>query len=159
MKTMIKAAAITIFTLSAYTAAAQTNKDSVAKWLNDKQFLFVANSADPLRGRTRFLTGSYDVKVKNDSLVSYLPYFGRSQVAPMNTDDAGLTFTSTNFTYSFSPGKKDRWDVVLIIKDQSNVSKYVLTVFSDGTADLTASSNFRDQISFRGYVRAIKKEK
>ncbi|WP_255153964.1 DUF4251 domain-containing protein [Ferruginibacter sp. HRS2-29] len=144
--------------LTSLSTKAQLSKDSVAALVKSESFIFYASSVDPLRGTTRFLTGNYDLKVKGDSLVSYLPYFGRSQNAPISPDETGLIFTSTDFDYSFTPRKKNSWTVTFRVKDYTNLSKYVLTIYNDGSADLMATSNFRDQISFRGYVRGIKEK-
>ena len=59
-------------------------KTDIEKMINDHSFIFVAERMDPLRGRSRILTSSYDVRVNNDSLVSYLPYFGRAYSAPID---------------------------------------------------------------------------
>lgn len=157
MKIFLRLAALILIITAAAPAKAQLTKDSVAALVKSRSFIFYANSVDPLRGTTRFLTGNYDMKVKGDSLISYLPYFGRSQNAPLTPDETGLIFTSTDFDYNFTPRKKNSWTVTFNVKDQKNLSKYILTIYNDGSADMMATSNFRDQISFRGYVRGIKK--
>ncbi len=134
----------------------QSRKQPVEVLLKSKQFLFVPASVNPLSGRTRYLDGYFDLKVKNDSLVSYLPYFGRTTMAPIGSDDTGMRFTSTEFTYSYKPGKKGSYNVVIQVKDNANSNKFYLTVYNNYTALLVASSNFRDQISFRGDIRELK---
>lgn len=134
-------------------AMAQKKKSvSIDSLIQHKSFLFVATQMNPLRGRTIFLTSSYDVKFNGDTLNSYLPYFGRSDRAPLSSDDAGIIFTSVNYGYDVTPGKKGGWDILVTLKDQSDFQKFNITVYNDGSAMLGTISNFRDPITFRGSI-------
>lgn len=135
---------------------AQSRMQTVELLLKSKQFIFVPVSVNPLSGRTRYLDGYFDLKLKNDSLVSYLPYFGRTTMAPIGSDDTGMRFTSTDFSYFYKQGKKGSYYVVIQVKDNANSNKFYLTVYENYTALLVASSNFRDQITFRGDIRELK---
>jgi hypothetical protein len=133
-----------------------TNAD-VSEMINNKSFTFVAEQVNPLRGRSRQLTSEYDVTLKNDSLVSYLPYFGRAYQAPMDPSKGGIQFTSTNFTYSANPNKKGSWIVNIIPKDYQAVQQMTFTIFENGNASLNVTSTSKDPISFNGHVRRNKK--
>ena len=141
---------------------AQKNEKSDAKkiafknMVDSQNFVFEAQSVTPLRGGFRNLTSSYDVSVTKDSMVSYLPFFGRAYNPPLNPTELALEFTSTNFTYSVSPHKKNGWDIVIKPKDKTDVEQYLFTVFDNGKASLNVTSTSRDAISFNGYVRGKK---
>src|SRR5687768_3644853 len=77
----------------------QEKSVSIQHLLESKRFVFDARTVSPIGGPTRQLTSSYDFTVKGDSVLSFLPYFGRAYVAPMTSADAGLRFTSTDFSY------------------------------------------------------------
>ncbi|HEY9343091.1 MAG TPA: DUF4251 domain-containing protein [Hanamia sp.] len=117
------------------------------------EFKFIAERVTPLRGRMRHLTSSYDVTVKNDSLVSYLPFFGRAYQAPMNPSEGGIQFTSTQFSYEVNADKKNSWNVIIKPKDQQDVQQFLFTIFDNGTATLNVTSTNRDPISFYGNIQ------
>jgi hypothetical protein len=121
--------------------------------INAHEFKFIADRVTPLRGRMRQLTSNYDVTVKNDSLVSYLPFFGRAYQAPLNPSEGGIHFTSTQFSYEVNADKKNSWNVIIKPKDQPDVQQFLFTIFENGTATLNVTSTHRDPISFYGNIQ------
>ena len=112
---------ITCFLLSIFSqsAMAQKNKKSDTQkmafknMVDSQHFVFQAQSVTPLRGNFRNLTSLYDVRVTKDSLISYLPYFGQAYTVPIDQTKSSLDFTSTRFSYSVSPHKKDGWNITI----------------------------------------------
>lgn len=130
----------------------------IKSMIDSSRFVFHAERVNPLRGRTRYLTSSYDVTVKKDSVESYLPYFGRAYQAPMDPSKGGIQFTSTDFSYIVNSGSKDgQWDVVIKPKDNNEVQEMRFNIFGNGTASLNVISTHKDAISFTGHVERIKK--
>lgn len=126
--------------------------------IDSSRFVFNAERVNPLRGRTRYLTSSYDVTVKKDSVESFLPYFGRAYQAPMDPSKGGIQFTSTDFSYMVNRGSKDdQWDVVIKPKDYNDVQEMRFNIFGNGTASLNVISTHKDAISFTGHIERIKK--
>src|SRR4051812_21227117 len=105
MLTMLMVGAITTET-KAQTARQNKRAASEAdmkKLLESKDFLFTAQSVNPMRGGTRNLTSEYDLKVQPDTITAYLPFFGRAYTAPIDPNEGGIKFTSTKFSYSAQP--------------------------------------------------------
>ena len=152
---------ITFWSLVIFSSSgiAQKNKKSDAKkiafknMVDSQHFVFEAQTVTPLRGNFRNLTSQYDVRVTKDSLISYLPYFGQAYSMPINQTKSSLDFTSTSFSYSFSPYKKDGWYITIKPKDKTQVRQYFFTVFNNGKASLSVISTSKDQISFNGFIR------
>ncbi len=135
------------------TAEKNDSKKQMFKNMVDSQnFVFVAQSATPLRGQFRNLTSQNDVVVSKDSMVSYLPYFGRAYSAPIDPQQGPLDFTSTSFSYSVAPHKKNGWNVVIKPKDNSAIQQFQFTIYDNGSASLSVTSTSRDPISFNGYI-------
>jgi hypothetical protein len=164
MKTLVKISlvfiAVSFFMTSVY--AQQTTKQikqaakaaHIKKSVETRNYTFIANYAIPMRGGQRYLTDEYDLRVVQDSVIAWLPYFGRVYMdPPMNPNDAGIKFTSTKFDYAATSKKKGGWEILITPKNEKYTSKLRLTVFTDGTASLLVSSNYRDQITFTGYVK------
>jgi len=67
--------------------------------VDSQHFVFIAQSAKPLRGNFRNLTSQYDVTISNDTMVSYLPYFGRAYTAPITPSEIGTGLHINQFAY------------------------------------------------------------
>lgn len=133
-----------------------TNPANIKSQLDNKAWAFVAQSALPMAGRTIQLNGYNELVVKNDSMQSYLPYFGRAYSAPMTPFEGGYNFSAPIKTYLISNNNKKGYQVLISPKDRSNGEKFNLSVFENGSAMLTVSDNNRQLISFNGYLRSIK---
>src|SRR3954470_7498497 len=129
------------------------NDSTMKELVNSKYYTFVAQYAQPLGGRQRALTTEYTLTVHNDSLISYLPYYGQAYVAPINPADAGLEFTSTNFDYAATPSGKGNYTITIKPKNESKANQIILTVTSTGYGNLQVQSSNRQTISFRGIMR------
>ena len=161
MKNLIKINLLKILFLSVAVtslsiANAQDAKQaSLQKMITARQFVFKAQTVLPLRGSTRNLTSDYDLRLSGDSLISYLPYFGRAYSAPLDPNESGLQFTSTDFTYNVQKKKKG-WDITILPKDTRDVRQMFLSISNSGYARLQVTSNSRDGIAFNGYIDKMK---
>jgi len=143
---------LTIVLFSATLAMAQKlDKATVQKAIQSKHFVFRAQTALPMAGTSRFLTSDYEVKLLGDSLISFLPYFGRAYNVTYG-DRGGIDFTSTKFEYKAKARKKGGWDVSIETKDVSDAQRFNFTIAEDGYTYLQVSSNNRQPISFNGYI-------
>lgn len=127
--------------------------------IESQNYVFNAQNAFPIGGRMRNITSNYDLTVTKDSVVSYLPYFGRAYTADYNATRSPLDFKTKSFNYNVAPGKKDGWSVTIEPKDNKSVQKMYLTVSSEGYASLQITSNDRTAISFNGYISAVPKKR
>lgn len=157
---LLMALLVGVFVFSNCTATKNTGNEnrtssslSVKSMIDAQKFVFIAERINPLRGRSRQLTSTYDVSVSQDSLVSYLPYFGRAYTAPLNSSEAGIQFTSTNFSYNATQLKSNRWNITLKPHDGDDASQLSFTIFDNGSASLMVTSNSKDPISFTGHLK------
>ncbi len=124
--------------------------------IESKRYVFTAQSATPMSGRTRQLTTEYILKVKNDTVTADLPYYGRAYQASYGDTEGGINFTTTQFEYSEKDGPKGGWDIIVTPKEAKNVQRMILNVSNSGYGTLQVTSNTRQMISFYGQVTAIK---
>jgi hypothetical protein len=136
--------------MSAFSMQAQESKPSVDQLVSNRHFVFKAQFAQPLRGTTINLTADYDLKVLGDSLVAFLPYFGRA-FSVVNTMDGGVKFSSSGYKYKAEQKKKD-WRLTFTPKDHTDIRQLFLTVYDNGRARLQVTSNNRDPIAYNGYI-------
>jgi hypothetical protein len=134
-------------------AFAQNDKsDDIKLMVQNKRYVFKAQSVFPAPQRFQQLTADYDLKVYGDTLKSYLPYFGRAYSAPVDPTKGAFDFTSTDFEYTIKDRKKGGWDISLKPNDRQDIQQINLTIFENGTATLQVTSNNRQPISFNGYI-------
>lgn len=122
--------------------------------ITGRQWIFRARTALPLRGQQVNLNSDYDLQVRGDSLIVYLPYFGRAYTAPVDPTQGGLHFTSTKFEYAVTGGR--RWNIRLRPQGNNEVRELTLQVEDNGAATLQVMSSNRDPIAFRGEVEPKK---
>jgi len=147
-----------LFLLSGTAQAQEANnkkaeRATLQRLLESKEYVFKAQSVTPMRGGFQQLMSEYDLRLLGDSLVSYLPYFGRAYTAPLDTRQNGIQFTSTEFEYVVKPKKKG-WDISFRPKDVSSVQQLHLNVTASGRATLQVISTNREPISFNGMIVA-----
>lgn len=165
--------ALVAFTMQIY---AQTNKETTVKIIGEKDYTFVANSAIPMSnmdvsqilsrmpgsqgGGMINLTGSqYDFKVTKDSVVAYLPYYGRSFSPPLNPNEGGIKFTSKDFSYNETKNKRGNYTIQINTKDLKRENfRLTLSITPNGYATLIASGYNKQPITFNGYLSESKKK-
>ena len=133
-------------------AHAQKKENFIKNKIENKNYDFIVQSVTPTAGSTRQLSPDYDLRVTPDSIISYLPYFGRAYSAPLASSEGGINFTSTKFDYSSVARNKGGWDIMIKPKDAQDVQQLFLTIFSNGSAMLQVTSINRQPISFNGYI-------
>jgi hypothetical protein len=152
LKSISASLALFILMIAAPANAQKTDEATVKKLVDSKDFVFVAQTMLPMNGPSRPITSDYDMRVSQDSLVTYLPYFGRAY-APILPGEGGINFTSSKFTYAAQPGKKGGWNINILPKDTKDVRQLNLSVSKNGYASLQVTSNNRQAISYYGYLR------
>jgi hypothetical protein len=168
MKKLTKLVTVSILILSCWQlVTAQSSRSQkkaakeaeVKKMVEDNNYTFVANFAIPQEGGTRQLTSTYDLRITKDSVIAFLPYYGRAYLAPINPTRGGIEFTSTNFSYDKGQRKNGNWDILIKPKDNNitdwrDVEQLRLNISPDGYASLSIISSNRDPISFWGDIVA-----
>ena len=163
MKTPIKLSLTLILTFCSLIVNAQQTAKQVKQQekatritnkINDRKYTFIAEYVQPLGGVQHYLTSEYDLRITKDSVIAFLPYFGRVYMdVPLNPNDDGIKFTSTKFNYKVEPKKKGGWSITINLNDVRRTSELYLEVFPNGTATLEATSNSRDAINFLGHIK------
>jgi hypothetical protein len=135
-------------------AKAAEKAAAIKSKIESKAYVFKAEYAQPLRGIQKYLTPEYDLRINPDSAIAFLPYFGRGYMsAPLTPEESGIMFTSTKFDYQIQPKKKGGWKITITPANVKFISKMQLDISSNGSASLLVSSNYRDQITFTGYIK------
>ena len=157
MKALITFLIITL-AISTGAFAQDKNENPVAAAIQNKEYVFKVRSIMPATGGTRQTNSNYDFTVKHDTLISYLPYFGRAYSAPIGQGTDPLNFTSNDFTYKVTEGKKGGWLIEIRPKDARNIQVMNLNLSKNGYGTLYVNQQNRQAISYSGKVEPLKKK-
>ena len=134
-------------------AVTGASPEQVAQAIQENRWIFRTNRVMPQSGRTRNVTGLYEVRSTADTIVVFLPYFGRaySGAATMNTQSP-LDFRTTDFSIDKKEEKNGSWEVVVKPKDNREIQSMAFSFFTNGSAQLNVLLTNRSPISFSGTV-------
>ena len=125
--------AATVLAGSSIIKAQDKKPGEVKTMIESRNYIFKAQMANPQIGASRQLTPEYDLTISGDTIISYLPYFGRAYVAPANPSEGGIKFTSTKFEYNLVKDEKE-WEITIKPNDAREVQQLFLEVFDNGRA-------------------------
>lgn len=122
----------------------------IADSLEAKTLTVTFDYVNPMRFPSHYLTTTYSLRIKGDSVASYLPYFGRAYRADYGRTDSPLSFEGHIKEMTVTKGKKDSYKIFFETNNKHEIFDYVLTIFNNGNVSLNVNSNYREPISFDG---------
>ncbi len=160
MKTL-KVFCLSLLAVFIFIEAPAQSKDEkiieIKRLLDSKTFVFVAESATPMTGRTiRLNSSNYEVSFHKDSLNSFLPYFGVAYTAQPGMSQSPLSFSSSDFTYETEASKNGGQTISIRINKPNDPRQFTMFVSASGYTTLQVTSINRQPISFYGYITSLK---
>ena len=114
-----------------------------------EQFTILVDRMYPLRGSSKRISYGYTVEVRNDSLFSYLPYFGRAYAIPYG-GGKGLNFSAPINSYQEYQKKDNLRYIEIGVTNEEDTYLYVIEVFGNGKAAIGVQPRQREHISYSG---------
>lgn len=128
-------------------AAEQAAK--VTKALEARDYKIAVNRMYPMKGSSRSVSYGYSVEVRNDSLISYLPYFGGAYNVPYG-GGKGLNFSERIGSYRENQKNNGERQIEINVTNEEDTYIYLIKVFSNGNSSIDVTSRQRDHISYSG---------
>jgi hypothetical protein len=128
--------------------------EKVTGLVENRNFTFVARSANPTGWSEISLGPEYEFRVKGDSVFAYLPYYGRSYLVNYSSTDGGIKFNALTKDFTI----KDRLTRFNInFEAQTSSDRYLihLLVTKSGYGSLTVLSNNRQVINYCGVIEGL----
>lgn len=160
-------------------AVSEAQREEVRQLVDSRQFEFTGDWAMPLSGNDMNqiynarllppgdspnrinLIGNYNfLKVSNDSVSAYLPFFGRQQFnVRLNAQDQAIQFEEqVNDLQVTHNEDKDRYDIRFTASRGTHGYVLFLTILPNASATLRISSSTRDNISYQGTIKPLVKK-
>lgn len=124
---------------------------NVTNALNNRDYKIAVDRMYPMRGSSRHVSYGYSVEVRNDTLISYLPYFGRAYNVPYG-GGKGLNFSAPIGSYQeFMKGNGQRHIEIGVTNDEDTYF-YTIEVFDNGSSSVEVRARQRERISYSGTI-------
>ena len=151
-------------TMALMTVCGTANTDSLSKaerkriqemkvkeMLDNRHFKIEVDMMHPHTYPARQLSSYYSVEVRNDSLISYLPYMGRAYSVPYGGGKA-LNFEAPLKNYKEVEGSRNLRRIYVQVYNDEDIYTYMFEVFANGKSTVHVDSRNRQPISFDGDV-------
>lgn len=132
------------------------NEAQLRAAIENRTFVVDVDRALPMSGSSRMLTSPYTLTINGDTVKSYLPYFGRAYSVPYGGGE-GLIFDSVVTDYQSSFDKKGKATIEFKTKSKEDQFVYRIYIFPNASASIDVSSVNRQQISFQGKAKPMKR--
>lgn len=129
--------------------------EMIDKAVCNRDFKISVRTAYPNRGRSVPLTTDFELRVKGDSVMSYLPYFGRAYNIPYG-GGKGLNFNDVMNDFKITQPKRNKKHIEFNVKNDEDTYKFYIDVFDNGNAYINVMPQQRESISFNGDVELHK---
>jgi hypothetical protein len=123
--------------------------------IENRMFVFNATDMFPRGEAGMQLNYDCDVQLKDSTMISYLPFIGKSYNLTPNQPHSGFDFTREIEDYTFKRKRKG-YEVKVDVKNGSDYLKYSFYITETGSSTLTVSSNQRQSISYYGTINTVK---
>lgn len=117
--------------------------------LESKNYAFRATQALPSSGRSVNLDGSFSLRVKNDMVNCYLPFYGRAYSGGYGGGEGPFNFSLPMKNYNLEKVKKG-YEVKFDVENKNDRIKFHLKVGNTGSSSLIVTSTNRQSISYHG---------
>lgn len=108
---------------------------------------------NPRRGAAVNVSPDFLLEVRGDTLVSYLPYFGRAYSLPYG-GGKGLNFTAPISEYRTTKERNGATLITMKVINEEDVYLFRLEIFSNGSTTIDLRPRERESISYSGQMVA-----
>lgn len=132
----------------------EQKRQEIEKVVASGHYKIAVNMALPARGRSVSLTSPYSLEIRNDSVISYLPYYGRAYSVPYG-GGKGLNFKAPITEYSLERDRKNRTQVKFSARNEEDTFDFRISIFGNGSSTIWVNMRNRQSISFYGDIEAV----
>ena len=127
----------------------EQQEKAVKEQVESENYKIDVFTAYPRRGKVVHLSSNYSVKVRNDSVFSHLPYYGRAYSIPYGGGE-GLIFNAPIDEYKMETKKKGAMKVNFTARSKEDKFQFTLTIHANGSTSIDVFMQNRESIGFSG---------
>lgn len=121
----------------------------VKEKIENKRYTIDVTQMLPMSGQSRQLTSDYSLTIRNDTVVSHLPYFGRAYSVPYG-GGKGLIFDALITDYKMTFDNKGTANITFQTRSEDDVYRFNMQIFNNGSSAILITPNNRQSINFYG---------
>lgn len=133
----------------------EIKKEEIRRMVENQNFVFNATDMLPRGLGIVSLGYDFDVQVKNDILVAYLPFMGKTYTTTIGSHDSGFDFTNKIESIKVKEKKKG-YKVDIDVKNEADQLNFTFHIMYSGFATLTLASSKRQSIAYYGTIDPVK---
>lgn len=129
--------------------------EQVYNGLNDMHYTIEVNYMTQRRGGMQSLSHGYELEVKGDTVISYLPYYGEVYATRSVAygQQKGLNFTSIIYNYNAVMVKQGEYRIQFETETLEDRYLYTIQIFDNGKSYIDVLGENRTGISFMGDMK------
>lgn len=127
----------------------EAKEKAVKEQIDSGRYRIQVNRALPFRGGAVNLTTLYALELRGDSVISYLPYFGRAYSLPYGGGE-GMTFEAVVSDYHVSYDKKKAARIQFKTRTEEEQYTFRLHIFPGGSATIDVTPVHKQGIRYQG---------
>ena len=131
----------------------QKRLEEIKELIENKNFVFKATHALPMGGGSIQLDYSFDAELKNDTIVSYLPFFGVAYHVDYGGRNSAFDFTLPVENMEINRVKQG-YRVSFDVQNKMDHLNFNFNISAPGYATLNIISTNRQAISYYGSIEA-----
>lgn len=131
------------------TTSTEEQKMRLRERIDSGNYKIEATMAYPRRGRSVPLTSSYSLEIKNDSIFSRLPFYGRAYSVPYGGGD-GLIFEAPLNVYNVTYDRKGTAKIEMRAKTSEDEFRYKVEIYPNGSSNIDVTMQQREPMRYTG---------
>lgn len=128
-------------------------KETVKELIESKSFVFDARTAFSATAGNMNISYPYNVKLNQDSIYSYLPYYGRAYNVEYGSNESPMVFDLPIIEMEIIKHKKKGYLIDVKVKKGMDNINFNFSITETGSTTLTVNSTNRQVITYFGEIR------
>lgn len=133
----------------------EQKKEAVVRSIRSGHYKIDVQTALPKSGPSVPLSARFSLEIRNDSVLSDLPYFGRAYSIPYGGGD-GLQFSAPVQGYTVEIDKKGTADIRFMVRNSEDQYEFSTKIYSNGSTSIQVNMQRRQSINFHGQLNTDK---
>lgn len=125
--------------------------NQVKKQVEAKKFKILVDRTVPMNGRSVNLTSAHSLEIRNDSVFSYLPYFGQAYRLSYG-GGAGMIFEAPLTEFKQSYNKKGTAQITFRTRSEDDTHTFRVQIYPNASATVNVISINRQAITYYGLL-------